>query len=92
MNEPGINARSRDPAMSPEKQIINPFNNSMENQENFNSIFIHKISNLMETKYDLKRLKLWGALFTVLFAVLMLGSLKVQAQITGVTITGPTEV
>jgi hypothetical protein len=42
MNEPGINARSRDPAVHPVKQIINFFNNSMENQKNLNQFLFTK--------------------------------------------------
>jgi len=90
MNEPGINARSRDPAVQPEKQIINLFNNSMENQKKSKSIFIHKISNLMETKYDLKRLKIIGTILAVFFTVFMLGSYNVNAQ--SVTIDGDVDV
>jgi hypothetical protein len=46
----------------------------------------------METKYDLKRLKLLGMVLTVMLTVLLLNPFKAEAQITGVTITGPTEV
>ena len=89
MNEPGINARSRDPAMTPEKQIINLFNNSMKNQENFNSIFIHKISNHMETKYDLKRLWLTRGVFALFFTMLLLFTGVVSAQTLNLTVYGP---
>lgn len=55
MNEPEINSRSRDPARARGSSIVNAFNNSKKIQEKSNLKFIHKISNLMETKYDLKR-------------------------------------
>lgn len=89
MNEPAINSRSRDPACAPDGPIINIFNNSMKNQEKFNSIFIHKISYQMETKYDLKRLTFLGMVYTVLFTVFMLSSFKTQAQVT--VTAGPTD-
>lgn len=81
MNEPAINSRSRDPACTPHGQIINNFNNSMENQKKSNSIFIHKISNLMETKYDLKRLLRTGTLLALLFAWMLTGSFVANSQI-----------
>jgi uncharacterized repeat protein (TIGR02543 family) len=89
MNEPGINARSRDPAVKPVEQIINFFNNSMKNQKKSNLIIIHKISNHMKTKYDLKRLWLTRGVFALLFTMLMLLSGLVSAQNLDLTIYGP---
>jgi hypothetical protein len=87
MNEPGINARSRDPAVEPVKQIINFFNNSMKNQKKSNLIIIHKISNHMKTKYDLKRLWLTRGVFALLFTMFMLFSGLVSAQTATMTFT-----
>jgi len=81
MNEPAVNSRSRDPACVPDGLIINFFNNSMEKPKKSNSIFIHKISNLMETKYDLKRLLRTGTLLALLFAWMLTGSFVANAQI-----------
>lgn len=81
MNEPAVNSRSRDPACVPDGLIINTFNNSMEKPKKSNSIFIHKISNLMETKYDLKRLLRTGTLLALLFAWMLTGSFVANAQI-----------
>lgn len=81
MNEPAINSRSRDPACEPHGPIINNFNNSLKNQKKSNSIFIHKISNLMETKYDVKRLLRTGTLLALLFAWMLTGSFVANSQI-----------
>ena len=89
MNEPGINARSRDPAAEPVKQIINFFNNSMKNQKKSNLIIIHKISNHMKTKYDLKRLWLTRGVFALFFTMLLLFSGLVSAQTFNLAVYGP---
>ena len=81
MNEPAINSRSRDPACASDGPIINNFNNSMKKPKKSNSIFIHKISNLMETKYDVKRLLRTGTLLALLFAWMLTGSFVANSQI-----------
>lgn len=81
MNEPAINSRSRDPACVPDGTIINNINNSMTKPKKSNSIFIHKISNLMETKYDVKRLLRTGTLLALLFAWMLTGSFVANSQI-----------
>lgn len=81
MNEPAINSRSRDPACVSDGPIIKNFNNSMKKPKKSNSIFIHKISNLMETKYDLKRLLRTGTLLALLFAWMLTGSFVANSQI-----------
>ncbi|MDP3442042.1 MAG: hypothetical protein Q8T08_04200, partial [Ignavibacteria bacterium] len=89
MKEPAINSRSRDPAAIPENQIINNFNNSMKNHTKSNLIFIHKISNHMKTKYDLKRLWLTRGVFALFFTMLLLVSGLVSAQTLSLTVYGP---
>ena len=89
MNEPAINSRSRDPAAFPDEPIINNFNNSMKNHKKSNLIFIHKISNHMKTKYDLKRLWLTRGVFALLFTMLLLFSGLVSAQTISLTVYGP---
>ncbi len=92
MKEQIFYARSRDPAPPPDEAKQNAYFNTMKNQKNSNSKFINKISKLMETKYDFKRLKLWSAMITVFFAVMLIGIPKLQAQVTGVTIGGSANV
>lgn len=81
MNEPEINSRSRDPARARGSSIVNAFNNSKKIQEKSNLKFIHKISNLMETKYDLKRLLRTGTVLALFFAWMLAGSFVANAQI-----------
>lgn len=81
MNEPAKKTRSRDPAANFVKKSINFFNNSMEKQRKSNSNFIHKISNLMETKYDLKRLLRTGTILALLFAWMLTGSFVANSQV-----------
>lgn len=89
MNEPALNSRSRDPAVGAPSMFA--FENlSLRNQKKSKSIFIHKISNHMKTKYEFNRLLRSGTLLAFLFAWMLMGSFeaKAQTQSLNVTITG----
>lgn len=90
MNEPAVNSRSRDPAIGGYEPNVQPEIRLKKNQKKSNSIFIHKISNHMKTKYESKRLLRFGALLSILFVWMLMGSFeaKAQTQSLNVTITG----
>lgn len=79
MNEPALNSRSRDPAVGAPSLFA--FENlSLRNQKKSKSIFIHKISNHMKTKYEFNRLLRSGTLLAFLFAWMLMGSFEAKAQ------------
>lgn len=90
MNEPAVNSRSRDPAILKPELYVQLEDRLTKNQKKSNSIFIHKISNHMKTKYESKRLLRFGALLSILFVWMLMGSFeaKAQTQSLNVTITG----
>lgn len=89
MNEPALNSRSRDPAAGA-PSLFAFENQRLRNQKKSKSIFIHKISNHMKTKYEFNRLLRSGTLLAFLFAWMLMGSFeaKAQTQTLNVTITG----
>jgi uncharacterized repeat protein (TIGR02543 family) len=85
MNEPALNSRSRDPAVGVPSLFA--FENlSLRNQKKSKSIFIHKISNHMKTKYEFNRLLRSGTLLAFLFAWMLIGSFEAKAQQSSLTV------